>query len=392
MKATIRDSSVLMSMGPLAVATYLRSKNWRQVELIGDKGSVWALDSDDGQGFEILLPFNRELRDFGSRMSDLLQTLEVVESRKPGEPRSQLDILTDITNATSDLLRIRLASASIENGTLPIEQGVRVVGHARDLLLAAACATVQPRALYQTKKATQAVDYLKQVRIGQPERGSFVLTIQSEVPPRLASQDQPALLEIEEPFERRVMLTLAGAVTAARNAAQHAGATGNWQPFTDAVREGVSANLCDAIAGLAEDGGADSVGMSFSWAPGRALLHQAPDRVLISPDMIPVLREGARIFRGTAPLEDFELRGVVVKLERPEGNPSGRVTVAGVVDEHLRKVLIELPSLEYDMAIEAHRLEQPVYCEGELVREGRSYVLRNPRGFRIEAEVDAIAQ
>lgn len=49
MKATIRDSSVLMSLGPLTVATYLRSKNW-QVEVIGDKGSVWTLRSDDGQG------------------------------------------------------------------------------------------------------------------------------------------------------------------------------------------------------------------------------------------------------------------------------------------------------------------------------------------------------
>ena len=81
-----------------------------------------------------------------------------------------------------------------------------------------------------------------------------------------------------------------------------------------------------------------------------------------------------------------------MKLERTDGSPSGRVTVAGVVDEHLRKVLLELPSLEYELAIEAHRVEQPVFCEGELVREGRSYVLRNPRAFRIEAEVDTIAQ
>jgi hypothetical protein len=48
---------------------------------------------------------------------------------------------------------------------------------------------------------------------------------------------------------------------------------------------------------------------------------------------------------------------MVVKLEGLEGNPSGRVTVAGVVDENLRKVQIELPFAEYDLAIEAHRLE-----------------------------------
>jgi signal transduction histidine kinase len=390
MKATIRDSSVLMSMGPLAVATYLRSKNWRQVEVIGDKGSVWMLHSDDRQEFEILLPSNRGLRDFASRMSDVLQTLEVVESHESNEPRSQLDILTDITNATSDLLRIRLASANVENGTLPIEQGVRVVEHARDLLLAAACATVEPRALYETKKAAQAVDYLRQVRIGQTERGSFVLIIQSEVPPRLAFQDQPALLEIEEPFERRVMLTLAGALTAARNAAQHAGATGNWQPFTDAVREGVSANLCEAIAGLAEDGGPDSVAMSFSWAPGRALLHQAPERVLVSPEMIPVLREGARIFRGSAPLEDFELRGEVSRSVESEL----RQQLERVQEKHNKAQgaavqLLEINRLKSEFIVNAgHEIEaslQSVLGLAELLERGSYGILTEEQRKAVQA-------
>ena len=387
MKATIRDASVLLSLPPLGVAAYLRSTNWRQVEMVGDKGSVWTLRSASGDEFEILLPLNRELNDFASRMGDLLQTLEVVETLESNHPRSQLEILTDITNATSDTVRIRLSSTNVENGTLPIEQGVRLVGQARDLLLAAACATVQPRPLYQTRKPTQATDYLRQVRIGQTERGSFVLTIHSAVPPRLNVQNGFGLLEIEEPFERRVTLRLAIALNAARSAAQHAGATGDWRPFTEAVPSGVSANLCDAVVGMAAEGSADSVTLEFSWSPARALYQRAPDRVLVASDMMPVLREAARIFRGTAPVEDFELRGMVVRLERPEGNPSGRVTVAAVFDANIRKVQMELQAVEYDLAIEAHRLEQSVCCEGELAREGRGYFLRNVRAFRIEADV-----
>ena len=388
MKATIRDADVLASLAPLGVAAYLRSKNWRQTAAIGDKGSVWTFRSvDDGQ-FEILLPLNRELRDFAARMGDLLHTLEIVESHEHNQPRSQLEILADITNSTSDVLRIRLADA--ENGTLPIEQGVRVVEQARDLLLAAACATVQPRSAYQTRKPTQATEYLGHVRIGAPERGSFVLAIRSEVPPRLVNHDEPDLLEIEEPFERRVMLMLAGGLTAARNAAQHAGATGDWQPFTDAVRLGVSANLCDAIVGLALDCGGAPVTMSFSWAPTRAVIGPSARRITMDADMVPFLKEAARVFRANTPLEDFELRGVVVRLDRAEAAECGRVTVAAAVDQNVRRVQIELARGDYDLAITAHQNDQPVYCEGELSRDGRSYVLRNPRAFRIDAEPDHV--
>ena len=63
------------------------------------------------------------------------------------------------------------------------------------------------------------------------------------------------------------------------------------------------------------------------------------------------------------------------------------MTVEAVLDARLRKVQMELQPVEYDVAIQAHRLYQPVCCEGELVREGRNYVLRNSRGFRMEAEL-----
>ena len=51
---------------------------------------------------------------------------------------------------------------------------------ARDLVLAAACAAITKRAYFATRKPTKATDYLSRVRMGQTERGSYVLTIRSD--------------------------------------------------------------------------------------------------------------------------------------------------------------------------------------------------------------------
>jgi hypothetical protein len=85
------------------------------------------------------------------------------------------------------------------------------------------------------------------------------------------------------------------------------------------------------------------------------------------------------------PREDFELEGAVVRLERAEGAVRGTVTVAGVVDGRLRNVRLELEPEAYAVAAEAHLSGRTVRCEGELAREGRAYVLRQPRRLAVRA-------
>jgi hypothetical protein len=64
-----------------------------------------------------------------------------------------------------------------------VQEGVEAVHHVRGLMMAAACTAVQPRAWFRSRKPAQAEQYLRQVRLGQTEQGSYVLTVQSRVPP-----------------------------------------------------------------------------------------------------------------------------------------------------------------------------------------------------------------
>src|SRR5579871_5128196 len=111
MKASIHDAGILRALGPIEVTAYRRSRGWRQTERLGDSGTVWTSTAPAGEEYEILVPLNREVRDYVPRMAEVLQTLETSESRP------QPEILRDITTTTADVVRVRLQRGAVEDGT-----------------------------------------------------------------------------------------------------------------------------------------------------------------------------------------------------------------------------------------------------------------------------------
>ncbi|HHY67459.1 MAG TPA: hypothetical protein GX517_09740 [Alicyclobacillus sp.] len=332
---------------------------------------------DDGP--EILLPLDRSLRDYAARMGELLQTLEQEEHR------SQLEILRDIKTISGDLIRLRLARADFQSGTLPLEAGVKLVQGVRDMLAAAACAAVSPKAYYQARRPTVVTEYMQKVHLGQTEQGSYVVTVLSRVPPELVLGQQRLPLEPpEDPFERRVTMTLADALSAAREAADVAAVQGVLDGFEQGIARGISANLCEAIQAVGDTPVVERIDVSVAWAATRPLSRPVNSLISFPSDALPFVKEAGRLLRAIAPIEDVELRGVVTRLAKDPGANMGTVWVLGVVDSQVRHVRMDLPEPEYHMAIQAHDEERPVLCYGNLVKEGKGFVLNSPRGFTIE--------
>lgn len=379
MKVAIRDPASVLSLRPLEVVSYLRSTGWQRAEFHEGRFAVWTF----GEDYEALLPLRTDQRDYALRMGELLGTLSQVEDR------SQLEVLRDLLVTGADVIRIRLADGDLADGSMPIEEHSNLAQKARDLMLAAACSAIEPRAIWRKRKPDQAVDYLRGVRVGQSERGSYVMTVHSRVPPKLAPAQANLFGEVEEeePYERLVTSGLANALQAVEQAAELSATDGLVCGFDEAVRKGVSANLCEAVSGLASDGDGDRlVEFGFSWSRSRPVAPEQVSRVALPADRAPYVREAARLLRERAPTEDFDLEGAVIKLERPEGATIGQVTVYGIVDDRSRRVTVALGDEEYHQAVNAHDRGQAVRCSGRLVRQGRGYRLENPVGFEVQAE------
>ena len=241
MRATVRDSQAFDALRPLEVVSYLRATGWIQQQVHPERYSVWSRGNGTGD-YEIVVPLTR-FRDFALRMSEVLTTLESAEQR------SQLEILTDLSFSNADVVRIRSDFRDTLDGTIPLEEAVALVERARDAVLAAACSAIQPRAYFAPRKFGLALEYVKKVKMGQTERGSYTVTMISKVAPILQQPEvQPA--EIEEPYERRVVRTLGTGVTRIRAAAEVAAASGSLMtPSRRVSIFGISANLCDALVG-----------------------------------------------------------------------------------------------------------------------------------------------
>lgn len=379
MRVALHDAEALRALKPLEVAAYLRAKGWQKEADIGDRASLWLLRREpDGTEFDVTLPARREFKDYVLRMGEVLRGLADAEGR------SELDVLTDVQTTTADLIRVRAPSRDAESGTLPFDEAVTFVERSRDMMLAAACAAIDKRSVYAKRKAQQAMDYLGHARMGQTERGSFVLTILSPVVPELRPV-QGALFpaEHEDPYERKVTRTLMEALTALDEAARAAAMHGNMTPFQEAVSRGVSANLCDAVIGLSAVSREEGLDIQVAWSRTLSIDSAIPTRVLLGSDSIPWIEQAARQFRETAPIDDVDVVGIVTTLDRDPKAVEGEIWIIGLVEGQTRRVVVRLGYRDYNEAISAHADRRAVRCTGELMKEGRGYRLLNPRHFEV---------
>lgn len=69
-----------------------------------------------------------------------------------------------------------------------------------------------------------------------------------------------------------------------------------------------------------------------------------------------------------------------------EGATEGRVTVMGVVVGKLRRIQLDLGDLTYELAVKAYQARIPILCQGNLLKQGRSFVLQYPQNFTLDLD------
>ena len=190
------------------------------------------------------------------------------------------------------------------------------------------------------------------------------------------------------PFERRATLMLASGANAARSAAEQASLADNADPFLSGAAAGISANLCDALAGFINGDETTGLDLEFAWASSRPAPIGTATQLNLGCDHAAILREGARMLRATGATPDFELDGAVVGLESANAGVGGVAVIAGPVDGEPRKVRVSMGAPDYALATLAHKEGQLLRCEGELARQGRQYMLERVRHVAVAADDD----
>jgi hypothetical protein len=383
MRVRIEDTEALRAVRPLDLAAYLRAAGWKEVDPASTEPAVLWEATGDGKTSEILTPKHPDWRDYPRRVREAIATLAEFEQR------SQLAILRDVSEVSTDVVRLTALNGAPGDGTLPLADGIQLVGSGRGLMMAAACSATKPQRAYPSRKPAEAAKYIESLRLGQSERGSYVVTIMSPVPPILATHQMALALPgvaptTEEPFSRRVTRTLAIGLERVMWAAGRGVASGEMVAFEEAVKDGVSADLCEALALVRECGHVTSVEIRVGWAPSRPLSGDVPAKSVFTRDILDVVEEAGRVLREREPVPDFELVGPVIDLSRPEADLWGTATVLAVVGGKQKKVSLDLHDADWKTAYAALKDRQMVLrCTGELEKTATLYRVTNPRGVVI---------
>ena len=363
MRVSIRDRGALLAVSPAALSAYARVAGWSRKERYRVHSDIYAGEARP----EIIVPRTERLGDYASVVATLIKTFANVAGQ------DELTMYRSLVTADRDVVHVRAAES--DDGSVTVNAGVDLIGGARDMLLSAACSLRQPQPVYRAGANREAADLLNQVRLGQTGQGSFVVTLLTPVVP----PPMPALFPDPEdrnaPIERRMTRRLVEAVTAARQAAERT-AAGDEGAFGEAVANGVSANLCEALVRVIEPFPTLDVGVSWARTrprtiPGTIVRFGRADAAL--------LREAARLLRDRAPRPDVRLYGFVRLLKRGEADDDGTIGLATDIDGLRQSVVAVLERLDYERAVQAHGDRAPVVLAGDLERMGQRWRLLNPR-------------
>lgn len=366
---------------PGDVTAFLRSRDW-VIRDRDDRAVRWekALETD-AVPEEAVVPLGVELADYRLRLSEALSNIALAERVSVSE------LLETFRHSNSDLVEARLPTT--ETGSMPLSAVGEAVPAFRDLLLAAASSAASPQANFPRRKPTEAVDFLDDVRFLAPRPGSFVLRAASAVPSGAGDQLIP-----DEPFPRRATVMLASGLLAARDAARSVMVQDDWEAFDRSVSDGVSANLCGAIAEIGEAIDDERVDLSLAWSPLRPVsidrIRGPLFRVVFTPSELTQVREAARSMRRANEVPDIQLEGIVTTLDRDQAATQGEITLKAWYEDRTRPIRMRLEPDDYSLAVHAHEARATVSVEVDIqTRSGHLRGLR-PRHFAVIDETDDV--
>jgi len=155
---------------PLETAKYLCDLGWNEIPTKTDALKIFQFKSND-DFFQVDLPMSRDLRNYNWTM------FKVAESIAHSAKKSIEQVVLELLNPLSDILRFRIHDESAISGSLIMEDCVNLYENAKKLITAAAMDVEQPRIFHAGRPSFNISEFIGSCRFGQTEIGSYVVSV-----------------------------------------------------------------------------------------------------------------------------------------------------------------------------------------------------------------------
>ena len=352
--------ATLKLVQPRAIKNYAKALGWMPVD--GVNGSITVLHEPNSELRQLVIPLDETLDDYEESIREVIKKLAAFEKRPFQE------VLDHLLLPPADVLRFRESSPDAESGSLSLDQGLRILEGARGMILAQAHSEIAAKPFHPRLSRSDAGELVRRCRLGQTERGSFILTIACPIE---IVQDS---LFHSDPYTRKVthgvMQSLASIVDAAES--------GSIDDMLDrSIHPKLSANFCEALLLLRPSGDRSYLSVSPTWSKAIPTPRVPFSKELrIGQECFEVAEHVASRLRSVSEAKPEAFVGFVSLLRgQPDeqGTTSGEVVLSLLMEgDQVVRARAELSADEYQIAGTAHLKNLPVYCRGCLIRSSRS--------------------
>nr|WP_055075882.1 hypothetical protein [Pseudanabaena sp. 'Roaring Creek'] len=369
-------ANTLDNISPEILSHYLRARGWKEVGDFLGNASIWH----QGDDLEVILPKSPQLRDYKNRIREIIDVLEI------SEHRDRQQIVNDLLLKPTDLIKIRIDSPDIIGGTIPIDEAVRLFEATSKIMKFAASATLEQRSIFRGGMFAQVREYLQELRVGETEQGSYIINVLSPI------------MHDHEDFGRKVNISLNTAIAAIRAKSQEVLAGSNIEIFEQAVSDGVSANLCDALLEVGSHTDLQDLGFRWQWSPIWNAPSSIHKQLALPKETFPVLEEASKLLkqnnilrkpvnktRSPSPYRDLLtlIEGEVIGLHRRDRAADANVTILTNINGSKREVMLKLNEAYYRNAVRAHLDNHKIAFYGQIIDNGSDISIQSIQDFRV---------
>lgn len=370
------NDSLLISIREIPIPDIKKYLEWTKWIHDGDvwgNSSIWHKETIEDA--EIILPTSKDLKDYDRSVMNLIKELSRVEVQPIAT------IVKNIINASNDQISIRIAHHDVNEGSIPLEDGVLLHEKIRDMMSSVALSTISREKYFSGPRPPEALNYLNEIRFGLSEKGSYIVNVLAPVEVPRHHQDEFETTS----FSRLVTETLSKSLKALNQAINGYQRNNEVEAFNSMIQDGVSANLCDALIGLSGQNRNRNFEISLNTSKAVEYQNDLNNTFAFKNSDTEILERASNFFKDNYVIPDTTIFGIIKKLSRASNQEKGEVTISIEIGESTKSVTFELNPNDYVEAIHAHEGKVYVSCSGDLHVAPRSARLLNNYDFIVHS-------
>lgn len=341
-------------INPLAFVKYLTSTGWTVFPTKKDYIKIFQFKSVSDDFYQVIIPMDRTLSDYKSAMFSAIEKVSIAEKQ------STEQLMLYLLNPNTDILKIRLVKNNTENGSITIDDGIRIYENAKKLLVATAQDIINPKRYHLGRIDDTVSKFIDNCKFGQTEIGSYVVSIVcpfAEIDEKKSFRELGIFSEETEcahSLTRQVTNRLMTNIASIKNTIDR----GDYDKLTaQSGNSIISANFFEALIGLNLNSEGTNLEFIAQWSPSVKMNRTDHSRIKLSYDYYQPISNTISKLKETTK-QSVKIVGRIKKLESSpdlETRTSGKITVLYLDDNNKKKTTtINLSREDYQNAIRAH--------------------------------------